>query len=103
VAPKLLENLEDTAVVGDKGYDSRPPREKIRARDCGPCIPARKNVRDPEPYDAALYWTRHAVENVFQRLKVFRRLASRFEKTKRMFFGFIRCALAAIYIADNLW
>ncbi|RYD32770.1 MAG: hypothetical protein EOP86_14920 [Verrucomicrobiaceae bacterium] len=29
VAPKLLENLEDTAVVGDKGYDSRPPRDKI--------------------------------------------------------------------------
>jgi transposase len=103
VAPKLLENLEDTAVVGDKGYDSRPLREKIRAQDCEPCIPARKNVKDPEPYDTALYRARHAVENVFQRLKVFRRLASRFEKTKRMFFAFICCALAAIYTADNLW
>ena len=79
-------------MVGDKGYDSRPLRDKIRARDCEPCIPARKNVKDPEPYDAALYRTRHAVENVFQRLKVFRRLASRFEKTKRMFFAFICCA-----------
>ena len=38
-----------------------------------------------------------------KRLKVFRRLASRFEKTKRMFFAFICCALAAIYTADNLW
>ncbi|MDB6135373.1 MAG: transposase [Verrucomicrobiales bacterium] len=86
-------------MVGDKGYDSRPLRDKIRAQDCGPCIPARKNVKDPGPYDAALYRTKRAVENVFQRFKVFRRLASRFEKKKRMFFAFICCALASIYTA----
>jgi transposase len=60
-------------------------------------------VKNPEPYDAALYRARHAVENVFQRLKVFRRLATRFEKTKRMFFAFICCVLAAIYMTDKLW
>jgi transposase len=103
VAPVLLEDLEDTAVVGDKGYDSRELRDALRHQDCEPCIPARSNVKNPEPYDAALYRARHAVENVFQRIKVFRRLASRFEKTKRMFFGFICCVLAAIYTADKLW
>ena len=103
VAPVLLEDLEDTAVVGDKGNDSRERRDTLRGQDCEPCIPARSNVRNPEPYDSALYRARHAVENVFQRMKVFRRLASRFEKTKRMFFAFVCCTLAAIYTADKLW
>jgi transposase len=102
-APGLLENLEDTAVVGDKGYDSREFRDTLRAQNCEPCIPARSNVLNPEAYDTELYRARHVVENVFQRIKVFRRLASRFEKTKRMFFAFICCALAAIYTADKLW
>lgn len=103
VAPVLLEDVENTAVVGDKGYDSRELRDTLRGQDCEPCIPARSNVKNPEPYDAALYRARHAVENVFQRMKVFRRLAMRFEKTKRMFFAFICCVLAAIYTADKLW
>ena len=97
VAPDLLENLEDVAVAGDKGYDSRELRDTLRAQDCEPCIPARKNVKNPEPYDAALYRTRHVVENVFQRLKIYKRVASRFEKTKRMFFAFVCVVMAAIY------
>lgn len=103
IAPVLLEDLKDTTVVGDKGYDSRALRNMLRRQDCEPCIPARSNVKNPEPYDAALYRARHAVENVFQRMKLFRRLASRFEKTKRMFFGVICFVLAAIYTADKLW
>lgn len=99
----LLEDLEDTAVVGDKGYDSRELRDTLRRQDCEPCIPAGRNVKNREPYDAARYRARHAVENVFQRMKVFRRLASRFEKTKRKFFGLVCCVLAAIYTTDNLW
>lgn len=71
----------------------------------------RTKSRDPngpgspedQPYDAAPYRARHAVDNVFQRLKVFRRLATRFEKTKRTFFAFICCVLVAIYTAGNLW
>lgn len=103
VAPDLLENLEDVAVAGDKGYDSRELRDTLRAQDCEPCIPARKNVKNPEPYDAALYRTRHVVENVFQRLKIYKRVASRFEKTKRMFFAFVCVVMAAIYTEDELW
>ena len=81
---------------GDKGYDRRELRHSLRGQGCEPCIPARSNVKNPEPYDTALYRARHAVENVFPRMKVFRRLGSRYEKIKRMFFAFICCALAAI-------
>ncbi len=103
VAPGLLKTLEDTAVVGDKGYDSRELRGTLRAQDCEPCIPARKNVKNPEAYDVELYRTRHVVENVFQRLKIYKRVASRFEKTKRMFFAFVCVVMAAIYTEDELW
>jgi transposase len=103
VAPGLLETLEDVAVAGDKAYDSRKLRETLRTQDCEPCIPARENVKNPESYDTLLYRTRHVVENVFQRLKVYRRVASRFEKTKRMFFAFVCVVLAAIYTEDEIW
>ncbi|MES2468109.1 MAG: IS5 family transposase [Verrucomicrobiota bacterium] len=103
VAPVLLEDVEDTAVVGDKGYDSRELRDTLRGQDCEPCLPARSNVENPEPYDVVLYREGMPWENVFHRLKVFRRLASRSEKTKRMFFAFICCVLAAIYTTDKLW
>ncbi len=102
VAPVLLEDVVNTAVVGDRGYDSRELRDTLRAKDREPCIPARSNVKKPEPYDAALCRARHVVENVFQRLKVFPRLATRFDKTKLMFSVFICCVLAANYMADKL-
>jgi transposase len=85
VAPVMLEDVVNTTVVGDNGYDTRELRDTLRGQGCEPCIPARSTVKNPEPYDAALYRARHVVENGFQRLKVFRRLATRFEKTKRMF------------------
>ena len=68
-----------------------------------PASRARSNVKNPESYDEVLYKTRHCIENKFQRLKVFRRVANRYEKTKRMFFMFIIVALSATYEKDGLW
>ena len=103
VAPELTADLRDTAGVGDKGYDSKKHRDQLRRQGCEPCIPARSNVKNPEPYDEVLYRTRHCIENKFQRLKVFRRVANRYEKTKRMFFMFIIVAISATYEKDGLW
>ena len=102
-APSLTESLKDTAGVGDKGYDSRKYRDKLRSQGCEPCIPARQNTKNPEPYDEALYRTRHCIENKFQRIKVFRRVATRYETTKRMFLMFITVALSSTYEKDDLW
>ena len=101
--PELTETLRDTAAVGDKGYDSKKYRNQLRRQGCEPCIPARSNVKNPDPYDERLYRTRHCIENKFQRIKVFRRVASRYEKTKRMFYMFVIVALSATYEKDNLW
>lgn len=103
VAPALTGELKDIAGVADKGYDSRKLRRQLRTQGCEPCIPARKGTIKPEPYDEALYRTRHCIENKFQRLKVFRRVATRFETTKRMFLAFITIALSFTYERDGLW
>ena len=102
-APDLTDGLRDTAAVADKGYDSKALRLRLRARGCEPCIPARSNTKCPEPYDETLYRSRHCIENVFQRIKVFRRVATRYDKTDRMFLLFVTVALSAVYEKDSLW
>jgi transposase len=44
-----------------------------------------------------LYRTRHCIENLFQRLKIYRRIATRYEKTRRMCLALTLCSLAATY------
>jgi len=50
-----------------------------------------------------LYRARHCIENLFQWLKVYRRVATRYEKTKRMFLALVLCSVAATYDQFNLW
>jgi transposase len=102
-APDLTGGLRDSAAVADKGYDSKKLRHRLRAQGCEPCIPARANTKAPESYDQHLYRSRGCVENKFQRIKVFRRVATRFEKTSRMFLLFITAAIAFTYERDSLW
>jgi transposase len=83
-APEVSGPLRDCVVVEDKGYDSKENRERLRAQGCEPCVPSRKGTKEPESYDEHLYRSRHCIENLFQKLKVFRRVATRYEKTKRM-------------------
>jgi len=102
-APKLTGRLRNTAGVGDKGFDSAKIRHGLRARGCEACIPYRRNVKIKEPYDEDLYRARHCIENLFQRIKTFRRVAMRFEKTLRMFAEFVTFSILAVYEADELW
>ncbi len=63
-------------VIADKGYDSKPFREALQARGIEPCIPSSRSRKVPYPYDTALYKQRHKVENLFAKLKDWRRIAT---------------------------
>ena len=102
-APELTADLQDCVVSGDKGYDSREHRRDLRSRGCEPCIPSRKNTKCPEPCDESLYKARHCIENLFQRLKVYRRVATCYEKTSRMFLALVLWSVAATCDQFNLW
>ncbi len=68
---------EAKALIADKGYDSDAFREALTARGTKPCIPPRRNRKTPLDYDKTLYKQRHKVENLFAKLKDWRRIATR--------------------------
>ena len=58
-------------------------------------IPPRANRKSPRPYDQQLYEARHLIENFFCKLKQFRAIATRYDKTAQNF-------LAAVYLAASI-
>ncbi len=67
-------------VVGDKGYSSRRSRQYLRRRGIGVVIPHKRNERWRGRFDRAAYRERNRVERLINRLKQFRRVATRYEK-----------------------
>lgn len=99
-APAVLEEISTTMVVADKGYDSDPLRHWLAERGIKPCIPPRRNRKSPARFSKASYRKRHLVENFFERMKNFRRVATRYDKLAETFFGF---ACLAATIVSLLW
>lgn len=97
--PELIAGIPTTAVLGDKGYDSDANREAIRTHGAEPCIPARKNRREPVDYDRHLYRERRVVELYFGWIKQYRRVATRYEKKARNYLGFVWVASIAMMLA----
>ena len=103
-APRLKPMVRATAarvegidqVVGDKGFDGQPQRDACRAVGAEPVIPAKKNRVDPEPLDVPAYRERNRVERLFAKMKEFRRVATRYDKRKRMFLGWVHLVLGFI-------
>ncbi len=78
----------------DRGYDADWLRNALIARDIQPCIPSRKNRKVAIPHDPTLYKTRHKIENMFARLKDWRRISTRYDRCADIFMS--ACALAAV-------
>ena len=72
-------------VVGDKGYSSRENRQYLRRRGMRLTIPRKKNERRRGRFDKAIYRMRNRVERLINRMKQFRRLATRYEKRAENF------------------
>jgi len=89
---------EAKAVVADKGYDSNRFVERVMARAMAAVIPPRDNRKEKRQYDKHVYKERHLIECFFGKIKHYRRIFSRFEKTSRNFVGFLRFAAALIWM-----
>ncbi len=68
------------ALIAERGYDSAPFRQALVAKGIEPCIPSSKSRKIPYPYDKMLYRQRHKVENLFAKLKGWRRIATGFDQ-----------------------
>ena len=94
--PETLQEIECAVLVGDKGYDSDGFRDWLRSRGMRPCIPPRSGRLHPQRYSKASYRKRHLIENFFEKLKRFRRVATRYDKLQETFFGFVCLSSALI-------
>ena len=74
----MLEGVPAAMVVADKGSDSDPFRHWLRARGIQPCIPPRSKLKQPETHCRSSCKKRHVVENFFERIKNYRRVATRY-------------------------
>ena len=72
--------LRPRRLIGDKGYSSRKIRQYLRKHGVRITIPRRCNENRSGPFDQALYRSRNRVERLINRLKQFRRLATRYDK-----------------------
>ena len=82
----------------DKAYDSNAIRAKLTAKGIAPVIPPKANRLESIVYDKAPYKQRNKVERLFNKLKQFRRVATRYEKLKATFLAFVILALIVIML-----
>jgi transposase len=82
----------------DKAYDSNAIRTKLTAKGIAPVIPPKANRLEIIVYDKEQYKQRNKVERLFNKLKQFRRVATRYEKLKATFRAFVTLALIIIML-----
>ena len=85
------------ALIADRGYDSTWFRKALATKGIEPCIPSSRSRKVPYPYDKALYRQRHKVENLFAKLKDWRRIATRYDRCAHTFFSAICIAATVIF------
>lgn len=82
-------------LLADRGYDANWFRNGLLEKSITPCIPPRKARKTSIKYDKDLYKQRHKIENMFGRLKDWRRIAMRYDRCAHTFFSAI-CIAAAV-------
>ena len=95
-AEELMKGVPAEVVIGDKGYDSDQVVAAIQAKGAEAVIPPKKNRKVQREYDCDRYKDRNLVERFFGKVKQYRRVATRYEKTAQNFLGFLH--LVAIMV-----
>jgi transposase len=97
-APMLLNGVNGGAVIADKAYDSNALRQLIADAGMTAVIPSTRSRKIPIPHDTILYKERNRIERCFNKLKHFRRFATRFDRRAIHFLAFIHIASAMIWM-----
>ena len=84
-------------LLADKGYDADWFRAALAKRSIAVCIPSKSKRKVAIPYDALLYKQRHKIENMFGRLKDWRRIHTRYDRCAHTYFSAICIAAALIF------
>jgi transposase len=94
----MLDSLPPAkTLLADRGYDADWFRNALIAKGIAPCIPSKTNRKIPIPHDRLLYRQRHRIENMFGKLKDWRRIHTRYDRCAHTFFSAIAIAAAVIF------
>ncbi len=85
-------------MLADKAFDNDWLRAELNRRGAIAVIPPKANRKDPIDCDMEMYKWRHLIENFFCKLKEFRRIATRHEKTDASYSAMIHLVGSAIAI-----
>lgn len=96
-ALSLIEGLPASIVMADAAYDSGALRQAIADKGAIAVIPNNASRASKYPLDKQLYAQRHLVECCFSKLKQFRRVATRFEKTARNYLAVVTIAATILW------
>lgn len=98
-ADALLPQMQADTLLADKAFDAdERVIEPLLAAGKTPVIPSKSNRKIPRSFDREIYKARHLIENFYCRLKQFRAIATRYDKTARNFLAAIHLAAAVIWL-----
>ena len=98
-ADALLPQMTANLLIADRAFDAdRRVLDRLAAAGKSAVIPPRPNRVTPREFDRELYKERHLIENFFCKLKQFRAIATRYDKTARNFLAAIHLAAATIWL-----
>lgn len=92
----LIQGREMDALIADKGYDADYTVQAAKDIEAEAVIPSRARRKTAREYDKELYKERNLIERMFNKLKHFRRVATRYDKLDISYLGFM--FLAGIYL-----
>jgi len=78
---ELIDGLEFDALMADKAFDADNLRQILREKEAEAVIPAKRNRKIHIPHDVEAYKWRHLIENYFSKIKEFRGVNTRYDKT----------------------
>ena len=97
-AAALMNGLPEAEwLLADRGYDADWFRETLVDKGTKPCIPGRKSRKKTVKYDKRRYKRRNRIERMFGRLKDWRRVATRYDRSPTVFLSAIALAAAVIF------
>ena len=94
----MIEGFAAQALLADQGYDANHLLDYLAERDIEAVIPPKANRLEQREYDRHVYKDRNLVERFFNRIKQFRRIATRYDKLARNFFAMLNLVCAYIMV-----
>ena len=99
IAPQLLHGINGGFLVADTAYDTNSFRDFLDQLGSTPCIPSHPRRNTELHYAKSTYRKRHRVENFFQKIKSYRRVATRYDKLSHSYFGSVLLASSLIELS----